>query len=51
MSSKFSETPVLTTNQEQANTAMATASNDVQDGSMSPAAALKYIDTQANASS
>jgi multiple sugar transport system substrate-binding protein len=51
MSSKYSQAPVLTTNQEQANTAMATASNDVQDGSMSPAAALKYIDTQANASS
>jgi ABC-type glycerol-3-phosphate transport system substrate-binding protein len=51
MSSKYSQAPRLTTNEDQAETAMATASNNVEDGTMTPAQGLAYIDTQGNATS
>jgi ABC-type glycerol-3-phosphate transport system substrate-binding protein len=48
MSSKYSQAPVLSTHESQAETAMVTASNNVQNGTYTPAQALTYIDTQAN---
>jgi hypothetical protein len=48
MSSKYSQAPVLTTHESQAENAMVTASNNVEDGTMTPAQGLTYIDTRAN---
>jgi hypothetical protein len=48
MSSKYSEAPRLTPTESQLATAMGTASDNVLEKTMTPTAALAYIDTQAN---
>lgn len=49
MSNKRSETPVLTTNEDELETAEANATNYVLEKTMSPEKALEYIDSQGNA--
>jgi hypothetical protein len=51
MTSKYSAAPVLTATQAQLFTAENTATANVLQKIMTPMQALKYIDTQANASS
>ncbi|MHB1781526.1 MAG: extracellular solute-binding protein [Acidimicrobiales bacterium] len=51
MSSKYSQAPRLTPTESQVETAEATASDNVLEGTMTPAAALAYIDAQGNSGS
>jgi multiple sugar transport system substrate-binding protein len=48
MSSKYSATPALTPTESQFEAAEATATNDILEKTLTPSAALAYIDTQAN---
>jgi multiple sugar transport system substrate-binding protein len=50
MSSKYSQAPRLTPTESQVETAEATASDNVLEGTMTPSAALAYIDAQGNSS-
>lgn len=50
MSSKYSETPALTPTESAFEAAEATATNDILEKTLSPSAALAYVDTQANSS-
>jgi multiple sugar transport system substrate-binding protein len=51
MGSKYSATPALTPTESQLEAAEATATNNVLEHTMTPAAALRYIDSQGNVSS
>ncbi len=50
MSSPYSVTPALTTHESAFETAEATASEDIAEKTLSPSAALSYIDSQSNSS-